>query len=76
MQVRKGVMLHSSRHAPSLLTCTTQAPLIFPMRVVVQLDGAVVNDFTAHGLGVSETIDAVHPGSLRREQVYAKGIEL
>lgn len=36
---------------PSLLTCTTQAPLIFPMRVVVRLDGAVVNDFTAGGFG-------------------------
>ena len=36
---------------PSLLTCTTQAPLIFPMRVVVQLDGTVVNDFTSDGLG-------------------------
>ena len=36
---------------PSLLTCTTLAPLTFPMRVVVQLDGAVVNDFTSDGLG-------------------------
>jgi hypothetical protein len=36
---------------PSLLSCTTQAPLIFPMRVVVRLDGAVVNDFTSDGLG-------------------------
>ena len=36
---------------PSLLTCTTRAPLIFPMRVVVQLDGAAVNDFTSDGLG-------------------------
>jgi hypothetical protein len=36
---------------PSLLTCTTLTPLVFPMRVVVQLDGAVVNDFTSDGLG-------------------------
>jgi hypothetical protein len=36
---------------PSLLTCTIQTALIFPMRVVVQLDGAVVNDFTSDGLG-------------------------
>jgi|SRR3990172_6591028 len=35
----------------SLLTCTTLAPLTFPMRVVVQLDGAVVNDLTSDGLG-------------------------
>jgi hypothetical protein len=36
---------------PSLLTCTAVAPLAFPMRVVVELDGAVVNDFTWDGLG-------------------------
>jgi hypothetical protein len=35
----------------TLLTCKTKSPLTFPMRVVVQLDGAVVNDFTADGLG-------------------------
>ena len=36
---------------PSLLTCTTAAPITFPMRVVVQLDGVVINDFTSDGLG-------------------------
>jgi hypothetical protein len=36
---------------PSLLTCTTQAQLNFPMRVVVRVDGAVVNDFTSDGFG-------------------------
>ena len=36
---------------PSLLTCTTAAPLTFPIRVVVHLEGAVVNDFTSDGLG-------------------------
>jgi hypothetical protein len=36
---------------PSLLTCTTATPLTFPMRVVVQLDGAEVNDFTFDGFG-------------------------
>jgi hypothetical protein len=36
---------------PSLLTCTTEAPLTFPMRVVVQVDGAEVNDFIFDGFG-------------------------
>jgi hypothetical protein len=36
---------------PSLLTCTTAAPLTFPMRVVVQVDGTAVNDFTFDGFG-------------------------
>jgi hypothetical protein len=36
---------------PSLLTCTTQSPLVFPMRVVIQVDGVVVNDFTSDGVG-------------------------
>jgi len=36
---------------PSLLTCTSPAPLIFPARVVVRLDGVVVNDFTDDGSG-------------------------
>lgn len=36
---------------PSILTCRTSTPLVFPMRVVVRLDGAVVNDFTSDGLG-------------------------
>ena len=35
----------------SLLTCTAVTPLAFPMNVVVELDGVVVNDFTSHGLG-------------------------
>lgn len=36
---------------PSLLTCRTSSSLVFPMRVVVRLDGAVVNDFTSDGFG-------------------------
>lgn len=36
---------------PSLLTCTTVTPLTFPMRVIVQLEGAAVNDFTYDGFG-------------------------
>jgi hypothetical protein len=36
---------------PSLLTCTTAAPLTFPMRVIVQVDGTEVNDFTFDGFG-------------------------
>lgn len=36
---------------PSLLTCTTVAPLTFPVSVVVQVDGAKVNDFTYDGFG-------------------------
>lgn len=40
---------------PSLLTCTTAAPLTFPMRVVVQLDDAEVNDFTFDGFGCVTT---------------------
>jgi hypothetical protein len=36
---------------PSLLTCTTAIPLTFPMRVVVRLDGAAVNDFISDGFG-------------------------
>jgi hypothetical protein len=34
-----------------LLTCTTVAPLIFPISVVVQVDGAQLNDFTYDGFG-------------------------
>jgi hypothetical protein len=39
---------------PSLLTCTIPASVTFPARVVVSLDGAVVNDFTYDGLGCAE----------------------
>jgi len=35
----------------SLLTCKTQEPLTFPMWVVVELNGVVVNDFTSDGSG-------------------------
>ena len=35
----------------SLLTCTLPATVIFPARVVVSLDGVVVNDFTYDGVG-------------------------
>lgn len=36
---------------PSLLTCGLPAGVAFPARIVVSLDGAVVNDFTYHGIG-------------------------
>ena len=36
---------------PSLMTCTIPIDVIFPARVVVLLDGAVVNDFTYDGIG-------------------------
>jgi hypothetical protein len=36
---------------PSLLTCTLPPGVTFPARVVVSLDGAVVNDFTYDGIG-------------------------
>jgi hypothetical protein len=36
---------------PSLLTCTTAAPLTFPIRVVVQVDGTTVNDLTFNVFG-------------------------
>lgn len=35
----------------SLLTCTLPATVTFPTRVVVSLEGAVVNDFTYDGVG-------------------------
>ncbi|MGZ9164236.1 MAG: hypothetical protein ACXW4U_03575 [Anaerolineales bacterium] len=39
---------------PSLLTCTIPPLVTFPARVVLRLDGAVVNDFTYDGLGCAE----------------------
>ena len=36
---------------PSLMTCTIPVDTIFPTRVVISVDGAVVNDFTYNGLG-------------------------
>lgn len=39
---------------PSLLTCTIPSLVTFPARVVVSLDGAVVNDFTYEGIGCDE----------------------
>ena len=38
----------------SLLTCTLPAVMTFPLRVVVRLNGAVVNDFTFDGLGCAK----------------------
>ena len=38
----------------SLLTCTLPPSVTFPVRVVVSLDGAVVNDFTYDGTGCIE----------------------
>ena len=35
----------------SLLTCTLPSPISFPARVIVSLDGAVVNDFPYDGIG-------------------------
>ena len=39
---------------PSLITCTLPPELTFPAQVVVNLDGAVVNDFTLDGIGCDE----------------------
>ena len=36
---------------PSLLTCSISDDILFPARVVVSLDGAVVNDFVYNGIG-------------------------
>lgn len=38
----------------SLLTCTMPASVTFPTRIVVRLDGVVVNDFTYNGLGCAK----------------------
>ena len=35
----------------SLLTCTLPSVITFPVRVLVSLDGAVVNDFNYDGIG-------------------------
>jgi hypothetical protein len=42
----------------SLLTCTIPAGVTFPSRVVVRLNGSVVNDFTYSGLGCAEIATA------------------
>jgi hypothetical protein len=39
---------------PSLMTCTLPTNMTFPARVVVSLDGLVVNDFTFDGIGCAE----------------------
>ena len=39
---------------PSLLTCTIPVAVTFPARVVVGVDGVVVNDFVYDGLGCAE----------------------
>jgi hypothetical protein len=39
---------------PSLLTCTIPPDVIFPARVVVSLDGVMVNDFTYDGVGCQQ----------------------
>ena len=44
---------------PSLLTCTLPADVTFPTRIVVSLDGALVNDFTYTGLGCETLTTAV-----------------
>jgi hypothetical protein len=36
---------------PALLTCSLPNDISFPARVVVRLDGVVVNDFTYSGVG-------------------------
>ena len=38
----------------SLLTCTMPPGLIFPVSVVVSLDGAVVNELTLNGIGCTQ----------------------
>ena len=39
---------------PSLLTCTIPPGVFFPARVVVHLNGAMVNDFIYDGLGCAK----------------------
>ena len=39
---------------PSLMTCTIPVGVIFPARVVVSVDGVVVNDFEYDGLGCAQ----------------------
>lgn len=39
---------------PSLMTCTLPAGVTFPARIVVSVDGAVVNDFTFDGIGCGD----------------------
>jgi hypothetical protein len=43
----------------TLLTCTLPTEVTFPLRVVVSLDGAVVNDFTYDGIGCEILTTAV-----------------
>jgi hypothetical protein len=38
----------------SLLTCTIPPSVTFPARIIVHLDGVVVNDFTYNGLGCAK----------------------
>jgi hypothetical protein len=48
----------------SLLTCDLPSPITFPARVIVSLDGAVVNDFTYDGIGciiIDTAIPALGP---------------
>lgn len=39
---------------PSLMTCTIPAGVVFPARVVLNVDGAVTNDFVYDGIGCAE----------------------
>ncbi|HJR80105.1 MAG TPA: hypothetical protein VJ821_08535 [Anaerolineales bacterium] len=39
---------------PSLLTCTIPPAVIFPARVLVSLNGAIVNDFIYNGIGCDQ----------------------
>jgi hypothetical protein len=43
---------------PSLLTCNIPPGVAFPARVLVRLDGAVVNDFVYDGLGCAKIATA------------------
>jgi hypothetical protein len=47
----------------SLLTCTLPATVTFPARVLVSVDGAVVNDFTYDGIGCI-LVDTAIPASV------------
>lgn len=44
---------------PSLLTCTIPSGVTFPARVIVSLDGAVVNDFVYGGIGCEMLTTAI-----------------
>ena len=51
MMADKATSCYVNAVNPSLLTCSLPNDISFPARVVVRLDGVVVNDFTYSGVG-------------------------